>query len=226
MTCSVYKLTNQITGKSYIGVSVNPQVRFNGHCRSPDLIGKTIRKYGKENFALNTLLIADRDYCYFLESQCINAYQTRVPNGYNIAPGGNRGHDCTGRIHTLETKEKISVSHKGKKCAPFSEEHKIKLRLALKKAIAARTKESFQKAIDTKRRSGKIRPPISEETRRKISQAGMGRIPWNKGGKHSPETIQKLKDSSPKKRKSHSEETKRRIGMAIRLSFAKKRAKK
>ena len=76
--------------------------------------------------------------------------------------------DPTGRVHTEETKQKISQSHKGK--SKHTEESKEKLR---------------QFRTGTKQ---------SEETKRKISEAGLG----NKrclGYKHTEETKEKVSKS-------------------------------
>ena len=42
---------------------------------------------------------------------------------------------------------------------------------------------------------------LSEETRRKISEAGKGRVPWNKGKTLSEETRRKLSESNIKEKK-------------------------
>ena len=47
--------------------------------------------------------------------------------GYNMTPGGNKGPDCTGRIHTEEEKRKMSEASKGK---PKSDEHRDNMSLS------------------------------------------------------------------------------------------------
>lgn len=74
-----------------------------------------------------------------------------------------------------------------------------------------------------------------EERRRKIGLANKGRVPWNKGRKHSAETrlkikqrtIEALKDPKVKKRMSehprtHSEQSKARIGSSVRRAWDKR----
>ncbi len=41
-------------------------------------------------------------------------------------------------------------------------------------------------------------PPMTEETKRKIGLANRGKVPWNKNGQHSPETLMKMSDSAKK----------------------------
>lgn len=224
--CSIYRITNHLSGKSYIGVSNTPQRRFKEHCASREIIGKAIRKYGKENFSLHILAIGSKDYCYSIETQCIKLYSTRIPNGYNVSFGGDRGPDNNGRKHNSETIKKMSAAHKGKKRTPFSDELKARMRLNLEIARAKRTKESFLKQIETKKKNQKPQKPITEETREKLRKARAGKSSWNKGIPATEEHKQKLRLASPKKRNPHSDETKRRIGEKSKGRFFSEESRK
>lgn len=98
----IYKFTNKITHKSYIGQTNNMQKRLNGH-KSESFNPKTsgywlpfhcaIRKYGIDNFDLDILEeIADgesQDYIDNRETYFINFYHSLLDeNGYNISIGG------------------------------------------------------------------------------------------------------------------------------------------
>ncbi|KAK8638239.1 hypothetical protein V6N13_136677 [Hibiscus sabdariffa] len=74
-----------------------------------------------------------------------------------------------------------------------------------------------------------------EQRRRKIGLANKGRVPWNKGRKHSAETRLRIKQrtiealNNPKVRKkmsehphTHSEESKARIGSSVRRAWGKR----
>ena len=54
MKKAIYKITNKVNHKIYIGQSSQPEERFKQHCYSlttyKSLINKAINKYGKENF--------------------------------------------------------------------------------------------------------------------------------------------------------------------------------
>ena len=55
MKKAIYKITNKINKKSYIGQSVNPILRFEQHNYKNDsnsLIHKALKKYGREHFSL------------------------------------------------------------------------------------------------------------------------------------------------------------------------------
>ncbi len=88
----IYKITNQVNGKIYIGQSNNPKRRFVEHCnirqakKDNSLIGVAISKYGKENFTLDILGYFE-DYNQ-KEKDYIKKYKSLSPNGYNLMPGG------------------------------------------------------------------------------------------------------------------------------------------
>lgn len=103
----LYKITNKVNNKSYIGLSKDPSSRrwqhFNGYPNksSPSLLYRSITKYGEENFEFNILCVGNKEYISDLENKAINLYQTLIPNGYNIKPGGLdgfSGYKVTGRL--------------------------------------------------------------------------------------------------------------------------------
>ena len=62
--CGIYKITNQINGKCYIGQSVNIEKRWKQHCQQAFSVNsicydsyfyRSIRKYGLENFIFEIL---------------------------------------------------------------------------------------------------------------------------------------------------------------------------
>lgn len=99
----IYKFTNKISGKHYIGQTNNLQKRYNGH-KSESFNQKAsgywlpfhcaIRKYGIENFSYEVLEeIADGESQNFVnerEQYFIQYYNSlKDNNGYNVTTGGN-----------------------------------------------------------------------------------------------------------------------------------------
>lgn len=106
----VYKHTNRINGKIYIGITCNkPEYRWgkdgNGYKNNLHFIN-AINKYGWENFKHEILKAGlSKEQAEFLEIDLIReANSTNPEYGYNIAPGGNAMSD--------ETKSKISNARK------------------------------------------------------------------------------------------------------------------
>lgn len=108
----LYKITNLINGKCYIGQTKDIKKRFIAHRRktAKSAIGRAIQKYGKENFSFEQLSICSDDIVDIAEVAAISYYNSLVPNGYNLDVGG-----MAIRKLSEETKRKISEKNKGKK---------------------------------------------------------------------------------------------------------------
>lgn len=88
----LYKITNLINQKMYIGITNNYKKRWANHRCGNDTsmpIALAIKKYGKENFNFEVLesnipidAIEDK------EKEAIIYFNSLVPNGYNVAKGG------------------------------------------------------------------------------------------------------------------------------------------
>jgi hypothetical protein len=88
---------------------------------------------------------------------------------------------CIGRKLSEEAKEKISKATKGRK---LTDDHKRKIAEANRGTPKTMTEKRKQSDIEKGLRArGKPKQKHSEETRKKISEATKGRVPWNKGKK-------------------------------------------
>lgn len=193
----IYKITNKINNKVYIGQDKNNNPYYLG---SGNLIKRAIKKYGKENFIKEILCECDTlDDLNNKEKFFIEKYRsTDKEIGYNISVGGTDG-TMLNRRHTNETKEKMRTSSLGKK---KSKEHC--------KNIGLSKKGRFVSDEERKRRSencplkGVKKGPLSNEIKEKISKSKKGKNPSN-------ETKEKMSKShmgikNPFYGKNHSEE--------------------
>ena len=92
----LYKITNLVNGKVYIGVTVNPAARKSQHFCYPSserLVNKAVSKYGKGSFSFEILCVGSREYIYELEAKAILAFNSMGISGwgYNISAGGDSG---------------------------------------------------------------------------------------------------------------------------------------
>lgn len=80
----IYKITNNINKKIYIGQSVNIQRRFKEHCNPNKIsaISQAIKKYGKENFSFEVIEECKISQLDSRESYWIEYYDA-VNCGYN-----------------------------------------------------------------------------------------------------------------------------------------------
>ena len=91
ITKDIYKITNNVNGKIYIGQAKNTEERFKSHCKqcvTDCLIDYAINKYGKENFTVEILESQIEDYNE-REKYWIKQLDCKAPKEYNIADGGN-----------------------------------------------------------------------------------------------------------------------------------------
>lgn len=89
----IYKLTNRITGKSYVGQSTNIHKRYIAHkARSKSentFLYDAIRQYGFENFDFSVIEECEPDELNKKEQFYIFQLNTVHPNGYNVSVGGD-----------------------------------------------------------------------------------------------------------------------------------------
>ena len=113
----IYKCTNLINGKVYIGQTTRSlRKRRDNHIdrarnKSTSHFHRSMNKYGFENFKWEIIDSASsKEELDFKESLHIKLFNTQQ-NGYNIADGG-----FTAGAHKQETKDKISKTMKGRPC--------------------------------------------------------------------------------------------------------------
>ena len=112
----IYKTTNLINNKIYIGQDINNNYLYIG---SGTILKNAIKKYGKENFKKEILeSCSSKEELDLKEEYWINYYNsTDKTIGYNIANGGG---GCVGCKHTEETKQKMSANTSGNKNPMFN----------------------------------------------------------------------------------------------------------
>jgi len=227
MDSIIYKATNKINGKAYVGQTVKSlRIRISEHIhdalnnKDNVYFHNAIRRYGKENFIWE--IIAECSSLKELnktEIEMIKKYNT-FENGYNLTRGGE---GSVGFKHTQKAKEKISKSKRGKNHPNYGKHHTEETKRRIgngnrgKVGFKGEDNPMYGKhhSEETKRKISELRKnkKLSDETRRKISEAlkGEKNHMYGKYGKDSP--------CFGKKR---SEETRQKISLALKGKYGGK----
>ena len=199
----IYVATSRISGKSYIGKTIqklnsrkcnHKSNAFNQkHKQYNTHFYRAIRKYGWKNFNWRILYNnITEHYLNMAEIYAIYIYNTFAEGGYNETKGGD------GVTMTKEIREKISKANKGKKRGPISDEVRKNMSKVHKgkkyKSMSKEGRRNISKAQKGKTHTNETREKISlslmgnkrgtrnkgklfsEERKRKISEATIGRI--------------------------------------------------
>jgi group I intron endonuclease len=190
----IYKLTNPVNGKCYIGQTLDvPTIRWQHYkclnCKDQPKLYNALKKYKPETFIYEIVCSTATDQQALDEQEIKYIIQfDSIRHGYNIKMGGGGGQ------HNNDTKRKISDSL-----------------------------ERWYAANGTDHKRGSNNPMFgkhhSDQSLQKIREANKNKklsiehiqrlIKANTGKKNSPETIQKRIES--RRGYYHSEETKKRI---------------
>lgn len=169
MNSGIYKITNKINNKCYIGQSTNLKSRINSHKsmlkhnnESNVLLKRATEKYGYKNFEIEVIKYCVEEELDYYELYFIQYYGSYKRNkGYNIELGGNQNKHLS--------KEQIEKMRKTKKGKLMGKENPFYGR--------KHTEESKKKISEAKKgNKGCLGRFMSEETRRKIGEANK----WNR----------------------------------------------
>ena len=180
-TWRLYKVTNTVNGKSYIGYTKNPLAwRWKRHCEGcwrNSLIYHAIRKYGKNTFVVEELCqVSSKQDAWARERELIVSHGTFMPSGYNMTFGGDgndapRSKETRERMrqaqrrrdhsHSAETRAKISAANKGRKrpqsatdsqrAKMIGQKRSAEMRAKMRQIGLAQSPEKLAKIIQSRR---------------------------------------------------------------------------
>jgi hypothetical protein len=193
----VYKTENNVNGKYYIGKHSTENVN-DGYLGSGKAFLRALQKYGKDAFSREVLAEFDtEEEALAYEEVLVTEEVIHDRECYNLITGGKSGSP------NAETRQKISESLKGFGAGipkgPFSSKHRENL------SIAQRNK-----------------PPVTEETKKRISEANIKSFTGPNGDMRKEAIRQKLlgskrtEESKQRMREAqlgskHTEETKKKM---------------
>lgn len=118
----IYKITNLINNKIYVGKTVKTiEWRFKKHCydarKTPNTknhFHRALLKYGPENFVIEQIDSADTKTELNKKEQYWIDYYASTTNGYNMTPGGDGGNTYTVLSEEELNQVKIKIGEKNR----------------------------------------------------------------------------------------------------------------
>ncbi len=163
MFYTVYKITNKLNGKFYIGKHQTLNVN-DGYMGSGKLIKYAISKYGVENFDKEILAVCNNEIdMNNMEKKLVVLSE----NSYNLCEGGNGGFSYINNSNIVKFKGKKHTNESKKKMAHYGNTHKkgIPISDAQKKAISEKNSVLLKGKLKSEEHKRKIRESILKRHR-------------------------------------------------------------
>lgn len=111
----IYKTTNMINGKFYIGMHTSNDIQNDNYLGSGIALNRAIKKYGRQNFKRQILKQFDNyQEAFQYQKKIVNQNLVKDEDCYNLTIGGYGGPHFKSKHHSNNTKNKISESLKNK----------------------------------------------------------------------------------------------------------------
>ena len=203
----IYLITNIENKKQYVGITkFSLEERFSQHIKRGFLLTEAIQKYGQQKFFIELVEeVESAERAYELEQYYIKQYDTKVPNGYNLTDGGDGifGWEAS-EEYRQECSERVKQLHKEKKVGMYGKNHSEETKKKMSEVSKGKPKpwligRKFSEETKERIRQLNLGKTLSKETRQKISENHhdiSGKNNPMHGKKHSPETIEKLKQKA------------------------------
>lgn len=216
----IYKITNLINNKIYVGSAVNFRYRVKNHLHMlrnnkhhSIKLQNSWNKHGEINFIFDIIEICEKNNLISREQHyldlltpfyniCKTAYSS-IGREVSEETREKLRKSSSGRIVTEETRRKISESHKG---MIVSEKTREKLRNislgkkqseeTIRKRVLKNTGQKRSEETKIKMSNSHKGKKMSSEAIEKTRQSNLGRIPWNKGKKKLTKTNEIIKDDT------------------------------
>jgi Putative endonuclease segE, GIY-YIG domain/NUMOD3 motif len=222
----VYLITNRITGQGYIGKKFcysRTRIKISGKKRrkvvvkeskwrdytgSNEPLNDDINKLGLENFSREILQFfptkKEVSYCEVEEQITRKVLTALLPSGLRAYYNRNilGKWFCAPEKQTEQSNQKRSETLKGH---PVSEKSRKKMSAAAKirPPMSEETKKRLSEiSMGNKHSAGHhnhLGKKASEETKRKLSESHLGISPWNKGKQFSEESRKKMSEAAKKR---------------------------
>lgn len=171
----VYKTTNKLNSKIYVGVHKTNDLD-DDYLGSGLHLGRAIEKYGKENFEKEILGVFDKASDMFqMESEIVNEEFVEREDTYNLKLGGNGGWDYTNSTYKNLYYDNNGVCLNGKNGSLEKGRETQKILREFDPMWIKRVSENISNSLKKYYENGGVNPfknkKHTEETKRKIGEA-------------------------------------------------------
>jgi group I intron endonuclease len=160
----IYQIKNKVNGKSYIGQTMQEDVRkrWNGHINAIKsntgcpLLQIAVQKYGLENFEFKVIIICFDEDLNRYEKEYIKRYNTFGKDGYNASTGGEPGGTFAGHTHTMENRalfSRINIEY-GSRPEVRQHRHELMIKRFSDPEVRKRHGECMRKAREARKENG------------------------------------------------------------------------
>lgn len=190
----IYKVTNIVNNKIYIGQTINLNKRKIRHIQQSKIpktyFERAINKYGEDKFIWEIICYCiDKDDLNQKEIEFINFYGGANSNlNYNSRDGGSGGKLSTESLEKMKKSRRVPWSKKRREACknkPLSEEHKKKISNSIKNRYKNDPILRQKQSENAKNRKH------TEKTKNKLSEMRIGDKNPRYGFKESKESIEK-----------------------------------
>lgn len=176
MLYTIYKITNQINNKIYIGKHQTKDLNDN-YMGSGKLLVAAIKKYGIENFKKEILFVFDNELeMNSKEAELVTKKFVKESNNYNLCPGGNGGFGYINSTPGLHISNNTEIRNKWKQS--LLEKYGV---------------DNYAKTKEWKKRQSK--------QMKKLHSLGKIKYDTFTGKKHTDETKKKISEANSKHQK-------------------------
>lgn len=192
----IYKSTNKINGRVYIGKTVRDFEHRKAQHKTQALNNRynsyfhhAIRKYGWDNFDWEVIDFHDDEGTLGLMEEAYILFFDSYNNGYNLTRGGD---GASGAKRSEETRRKLSEALSGENHPFYGKKRSAETRRKISEAHSGKkhSAETRKKMSEASKREN-----LSSETRKKLSEALSGENNPMYGKKHSAETLKKISEA-------------------------------
>ena len=171
MYYTIYKTTNLVNGKFYIGKHQTTNLN-DGYLGSGKLLKEAVRKYGKDSFTKEIISLFDSEESMNKAERIVVSEELVSDKmSYNIGVGGEGGPHFKGKNHSEEVKERIRNIRIGTTCSEATKQKIRENNILTNDSRSVKCAAANKDKPKSEEHKQKLKKPKSEEHKEKLREA-------------------------------------------------------